>query len=517
MLYLIVFVAGMTVLGVELAGSRLIAPYFGTSLFIWANLIGFVLLYLAVGNWLGGRLADRYPRRTVLYQITAWAAFFCGLIPLLSRPILRFSAEGFASYSLGIFWGSLVGVVLLFLVPITMLGCVAPFAIRVRVEGVRSSGSTAGSLYALSTIGSLAGAFLPVLVLIPNIGTTRTFMLFSLTLFVCSLIGLFIEWRAAGGGPSWLSPRLWLYFLMLIVLVALTVWRPGVIRAAAYGELLYETESAYNYIQVVQYGDRVDLALNEGHAVHSIYHPEQLLTGGPWDYFLVAPYFVPDTQPADVQSMLMLGSAAGTTLRQYTAVYGPIALEGVEIDPRIIDVGRRFFHMTMPNARVIAQDGRYYLRTADKTYDVVGIDAYRQPYIPFHMTTREFFLEIRDLLNPGGVTAINVGRTRTDLRLVDALASTMKLVHPHVFVIDIPSAINSIVVGTDERGSLQAFQDNLAQIEHPTLSEVAAVARANVREYNERPQGTPVFTDDLAPVEQVIDQILLGYIGQQSD
>ena len=339
MLYLIVFVAGMTVLGVELAGSRLIAPYFGTSLFIWANLIGFVLLYLAVGNWLGGRLADRYPRRTVLYQITAWAAFFCGLIPLLSRPILRFSAEGFASYSLGIFWGSLVGVVLLFLVPITMLGCVAPFAIRVRVEGVRSSGSTAGSLYALSTIGSLAGAFLPVLVLIPNIGTTRTFMLFSLTLFVCSLIGLFIEWRAAGGGPSWLSPRLWLYFLMLIVLVALTVWRPGVIRAAAYGELLYETESAYNYIQVVQYGDRVDLALNEGHAVHSIYHPEQLLTGGPWDYFLVAPYFIPDTQPADVQSMLMLGSAAGTTLRQYTAVYGPIALEGVEIDPRIIDVG----------------------------------------------------------------------------------------------------------------------------------------------------------------------------------
>ena len=517
MLYLIVFVAGMTVLGIELAGSRLIAPYFGTSLFIWANLIGFVLLYLAVGNWLGGRLADRYPRRSVLYQLTAWAAFFCGLIPLLSRPILNLSAEGFASYSLGIFWGSLVGVVLLFLVPITLLGCVAPFAIRVRVEGVQSSGSTAGSLYALSTIGSLAGAFLPVLVLIPNIGTTRTFMLFSLTLFVCSLIGLIGERRAAGGRPNWLSSRLWLYILMLVVLVALTVWRPAVIRAAAYGELLYETESAYNYIQVVQFGDRVDLALNEGHAVHSIYHPDQLLTGGPWDYFLVAPYFVPDKQPSDVQSMLMLGSAAGTTLRQYTTVYGPIPLDGVEIDPRIIDVGRRFFHMTMPNARITAQDGRYYLRTADKTYDVVGIDAYRQPYIPFHMTTREFFIEIRDLLNPGGVTAINVGRTKTDLRLVDALASTMKLVHPHVFVIDSPSAINSIVVGTDERGSLQAFQDNLARVEHPILSQVAAVARANVREYNERPEGTPVFTDDLAPVEQVIDQILLGYIGQQSD
>ncbi|MAG36630.1 MAG: spermine synthase, partial [Dehalococcoidia bacterium] len=428
-LYLIVFVSGMTVLAIELAGSRLIAPYFGTSLFIWANLIGFVLLYLAVGNWLGGRLADRYPRRTVLYQLTAWAAFFCGLIPLLSRPILSVSAQGFASYSLGIFWGSLVGVVLLFLVPITLLGCVAPFAIRVRVEGVQSSGSTAGSLYALSTIGSLLGAFLPVLLLIPNIGTTRTFMLFALTLFVCSLIGLLRE-RRGEQTQSWPASRLWLYAAMLVVLVALTVWRPSVIRAAAYGELVYETESPYNYIQVVQLGPRVDLVLNEGHAVHSIYNPERLLTGGPWDYFLVAPYFAPDKKPADVQSMLMLGSAAGTTLRQYTEVYGPIPLEGVEIDPRIIDIGKRFFQMTMPNARTIAQDGRYYLRTADKTYDVIGIDAYRQPYIPFHMTTREFFTEIRSLLNPGGVTAINVGRTERDFRLVNALASTMKLVHP---------------------------------------------------------------------------------------
>jgi len=230
----------------------------------------------------------------------------------------------------------------------------------------------------------------------------------------------------------------------------------------------------------------------------------------------VAPYFVPDRKPADVGSMLMLGSAAGTTLRQYTGVYGPIPLDGVEIDPRIIDVGKRFFKMTMPNVRTIAQDGRYFLRTTDKKYDVVGIDAYRQPYIPFHMTTREFFSEIRELHNPGGVTAINVGRTRTDFRLVNALASTMKLVHPRVFIIDVPSAINSIVVGTDDTGSLDSFRANLARIEHPILSQVAAIARDNVREFGSRPAGTPVFTDDLAPVEQVVDQILLGYIGQAS-
>ena len=516
MLYLTVFLSGMSVLGIEFAASRLLAPYFGTSLFVWANLIGLVLLYLTVGYWLGGRLADRFPRRTFLYQLTAWAAFFTGLVPLLSRPVLELSARGFASYSLGVFWGSLLGVVLLLVIPITMLGCVSPLAIRIQVREVQSAGSTAGTLYALSTLGSIAGAFLPVLLLIPNIGTTRTFMVFSIALLLCSLAGLVLA-RSDSSPAQRPVParRLYLYAAMLVIVLILTAWRPSVIRAAAYGELIYETESAYNYIQVVQYGPRLDLVLNEGHAVHSIYDPDQLLTGGPWDFFLVAPYFLPDRLESDVQSLLMLGSAAGTTLRQYTEVYGLIPLDGVEIDPRIIDIGRRFFHMTMPNARLIAQDGRYFLRTTDRKYDVVAVDAYRQPYIPFQMTTREFFTDIRDHLTPNGVVAINVGRTQNDYRLVNALAATMKLVYPRVFAIDIPSAINSIVIATDERGSLEAFQANLGQLEHPILQQVASVAGANVREVAAAPAETPVFTDDLAPVEQVIDQIILGYIQVQ--
>src|ERR671922_2087980 len=137
MLHFLVFISGMTVLGAELAGSRLLAPYFGTSLFIWANLIGLILLYLTAGYWLGGRLADRYPTREALYHVTAIAAVFVGLIPFLARPILFLSSIGFANYSLGIFWGSLVGVIALFLVPITLLGCVSPWAIRLAVHDVQ--------------------------------------------------------------------------------------------------------------------------------------------------------------------------------------------------------------------------------------------------------------------------------------------------------------------------------------------------------------------------------------------
>jgi predicted membrane-bound spermidine synthase len=173
-LLLTVFVAGMTTLGVELSASRLLDPFFGNSIVIWANLIGLVLIYLAVGYWVGGRWADRDPRESTLYQITAWAAFAVGVIPFISVPILRWSVQGFADYNAGILVGSLLGVLVLFSVPMTLLGCVSPFAIRLAMREVEHSGNVAGSVYALSTVGSILGTFLPVLLLIPNIGTRRT-------------------------------------------------------------------------------------------------------------------------------------------------------------------------------------------------------------------------------------------------------------------------------------------------------------------------------------------------------
>ncbi|NDG97439.1 MAG: spermine synthase, partial [Proteobacteria bacterium] len=190
MLQILVFVSGMTVLGCELTASRLLAPYFGTSLFIWANVIGLILLYLTAGYWLGGLLSDRVPVRAGLYHVCAFAAIFIGVVPYLAKPILYFSSLGFASVSLGMFWGSLLGVVGLFLVPLTLLGCVSPWTVRLAVVDVAGAGKTAGRLYAISTLGSLVGAYLPVLFLIPTVGTDRTFVLLSALLLITSLVGL---------------------------------------------------------------------------------------------------------------------------------------------------------------------------------------------------------------------------------------------------------------------------------------------------------------------------------------
>lgn len=497
----LVFLSGLTSLAIELAGSRLLAPYFGTSLYIWAVLVGLILLYLTAGYFIGGRLADKHPDPLLLFRLTAIAAFLTGIIPLVARPILGFSSIGFANLDAGVFLGSLVGVVLLFAVPVTLLGCVSPFAIRLAMREASQAGRTSGWIYALSTVGSILGTFVAVFVMVPLLGTPRTFYVLSLALLLLSVAGL---WRSRPG-----------YGWLLLPVACLLVLPPSVLRPAPFGKLIYSSESAYYYIQVVQQqtpgGPENDLILDEGHAIHSIYDPNRLLTGGPWDYFMAAPLFQNNFRMPDMHSAAIIGLAGGTIARDLTAVYGPIPIDGIEIDPAIIDVGRRYFGMTEPNLNAIAEDGRYYINTTDKKYDLIGIDAYRQPYIPFHLTTKQFFQEVRAHLTPGGVAVLNAGRTETDYRLVDVVASTMKAVFPNVYVIDLPNPqINSIIVGTNQPTQLSNFAANAAQLSNPTLRAVAGAAldQGRVREVTTSPV---VFTDDWAPVEKVIDEIILGY------
>jgi MFS family permease len=196
LLLLLVFVAGATSLAIEMAASRLLAPDFGSTLFVWASLIGLILLYLTVGYYIGGLLADRYPRPQLLYALSLVASLLTALIPVIAPPILNWALLTFSTLSSSVLYGSLVTVVLLFALPMILLGCVSPFAIRLRVKQVGRSGSNAGLLYAISTAGSIVGTFLSVLVTMPAIGTARTFLLFAGVLLLVSLVGLVVCWRS---------------------------------------------------------------------------------------------------------------------------------------------------------------------------------------------------------------------------------------------------------------------------------------------------------------------------------
>jgi len=504
----LVFVSGMASLGIEFGASRLLAPYFGTSLYVWGVLIGLVLIYLSIGYVVGGRLADRRPSADLLFQLTAWAGLWIGLIPLIAYPILLQSQQGFAELSIGLVLGTLLAVVLLFAVPVILLGCVSPFAIRLLLKDVRSGGNTAGAVYALSTAGSILGTFLPVFWLIPTYGTRPTLIMFSVALLGLSILGL---WPRT---VTDLWPRRWVFAVFLVIVLVGAFLLPHGIKPPEVGTLLYEKDSAYHYIQVVQDGSKTELVLNEGQAIHSIYDPTALVTGGPWDYFMLGGYFRP-AQPQEPRpnSVAILGLAGGTAAREMTAAFGTsVDITGVEIDPDILDVAHRYFHLNEPNVHPVVQDARYWLATHAGHYDVIAMDAYRQPYIPFHLTTREFFQLAADHLNPGGAVVVNAGRTATDYRLVDALASTMAAVYPSVFLVDVPSFSNTMIFGTSEPTTMADILHNLSLAREPLVGQVAATAMGpgsgdlRVSTYHSQ-----VFTDDLAPVERLIDQIIFSY------
>ena len=502
----LVFVSGMSSMALEMSASRLLAPYFGTSLFVWANLIGLILIYLSAGYFVGGRLADRFPDRRLLCTLTTIAALWVGLIPFISRPVLNWSVSGLDTQNASVFYGSLLAVILLFSVPVTLLGVVSPFAIRLSVDRVGNAGRNAGGLYALSTAGSIVGTFLPVLLLIPNWGVRRTLLAVCVTLLAASLWGLAPWPRLLASIPG---------AILLVPLLLPQVAPLGPLKPQA--GLIYDQESFYNYIQVVrERNGTMELVLNEGHAIHSIYNPNQLLTGWYWDYFLAAPYFNAGPVPRTVKRVAIIGLAGGTIARQYTAVYPGVQVDGVEIDPAIVQVGRKYFGMTEPNLHVTVGDGRAFMRITHQSYDVVAIDAFQQPYIPFQLTTQEFFQEIRAHMSPTGVLCLNTGHTSHDYRLAQAFVNTLATVFPSVYMFNVPNTFNTEIMATMAPTSLDMFRANLGQlVTDPIMgavaSEVVPVAQAA------HPQsGGIVFTDDQAPVEQLTDQLLLNYIQQGS-
>ena len=339
-LYFAVFAAGMTTLALELTASRLLGSYFGTSNLVWASIISLILIYLTVGYLLGGKLADRSPNPKTMFSIMAWGALTAGLVPALSRPVLSNAADAFDILNMSVLIGSFISVLILFSLPTILLGTASPFAIRLAMTDRQHAGRVSGQIYAVSTSGSFVGTFLPVLILIPLVGTTATFLIFSMLLLLVAFGGLWLDtgWRGILK-LSWMP--------IVLLLVALFTLNSPIKSTRG---MIFEAESSYNYIQVLELDGYRMLRLNEGQGIHSMWHPEQLDYFGPWEQFLSAPFFnQPEFKPEYVNRVAIIGLAAGTLVRQINEVYGPVPVDGYEIDPEILEVGRNYFEMDSPN------------------------------------------------------------------------------------------------------------------------------------------------------------------------
>jgi spermidine synthase len=481
---LVAAVVGASSLGAEIAAARLLAPWFGASTIVWANTIATVLVALSGGYWLGGRLADRDPSFRGLCRLVLVAAALMAAVPFVAGPFLRVSVDALDTVQAGAFVGSLLAVLVLIAAPVLVLGCVAPYAVRLSVDKLEEAGTVSGRLYAISTLGSLAGVFLSALVLIPFVGTRRTFLAFALALGLVAALGL--RRRIGAVAP-----------VVVALLMALPV---GTVKATPDGRVIWESETDYQYARVVQSDDgERRLELNEGQAVHSIYRPGEWLTGNYWDEPLVLPFAARTTPP---RSIAILGSAAGTVARAYGHFLPRTQIDAVEIDPRLTDVGRRLFDFHAPRLRTHAADARPWLRATKRRFDVIYVDAYRQPYIPFYLATKEFFALARSRLNPGGMVMVNVGHPADSQRLEQVLSATMRSVFGHV-VRDPAEDVNTQLVAGDvplRAGTLRAAAagGGLA----PALVPVALAAADRL---GPGLPGGRVYTDDVAPVEWLID------------
>jgi spermidine synthase len=355
---------------------------------------------------------------------------------------------------------------------------------------VSGSGEVVGRLYAISTAGSLVGTMISALVLIPLLGTQRTFLVFALGLAAVAALGV--------GARALAVP------VCLLAVLAVPV---GTIKADADGRVLYEAETTHQYARVIERDDgaRV-LELNEGQAVHSEYRPGSYLTGDYWDGHLVLPAAATARRP---RRIAILGNAGGTVARSFGHFFPGTAVDAIEIDAELTELGRRYLDLRNPRKRTFAEDARPWLERSQGGYDAIMVDAYRQPYIPFYLATREFFELTRERLAPGGLAIVNVGHPEGAQELERVLGRTMAAAFPRVLRYPVEDT-NTLLVAGEGSFSGARLRANLASLPGALRPQ----AREAARELAPRLPGGEVYTDDRAPVEWLVDSSLLEYANE---
>lgn len=502
--YVYVLCTGAAVMALELAASRFLAPYFGTSMIVWANIIGLILLALSVGYFVGGRIADKHPNRNILMYISLAAGLWTAALPLWGHAIFRNLSAGIMNTPVTTIVLSLVAILLVFAPPVFLLAMVSPFTIRLSTQNSVDAGKVAGNLYAFSTIGSLVGTFGTAFGTIPYLGVVWTLLVWSALLVVVSIFGLTRRRRL---GTS-----------ALLLLVVFTIVDTFVSHASssAYGTVLWKQDTLYQYVQVVRQSDGgTALIYNEGGGVQSVQRPHDALAAGDYyDDYLLLPFLT-----ANAAKIAVLGSAGGTIPHLLSVYDKPMfpqmRIIGVEIDSAVIPLDYRFFGVQPGDMTAVNEDARVYIRNTQQHFDIVIVDAYRnQIYIPPNMSTVEFFREIKARLTHGGLVALNVNAVQVDSPLLRAFEHTLHQVFPYVYRIKARGDFNYLIMGSQtplSASRLQVIPDGtpLQSVARNWPAVLTPLTDAQVA-------GGMVLTDDRAPIEMMTDSMIFGYAGQRN-
>jgi spermidine synthase len=460
------FAAGASVMSLELCASRVLAPAFGSSIYVWGSLIGVVLVALSAGYYFGGRLADRGKDAGAPYKAILYAGLAASLVPTVGYPFAVFSML------MGMVWGPVAAAFILFFVPMALLSTVSPMAIKSLTRDISGVGGSAGTVYAVSTAGSIVGTFATAFALLPYLGTRLTLLFNAAVLFIIGAAGL---WERRYTLTS---------VFLLTSVIAAPYSPPG---------MVYRTESAYNIISVWERdGSRV-MKLNWD----SFDQSRESVSGAPnlEDYygtFLLGPLL------NDGRRVLWVGLAGGTSAKGMLQLYN-LSIDAVEIDPKVVEVAHKYFGLGEGEGiSITVMDGRQFLRGAGE-YDIVNVDVFNAADIPFHMATAEFFAEASQHMSPDGIIMMNVLSLKGDRRLRDAVASTMRSQFPSVYTLDV--GWNSVVIGSKRRRTVEDLTRGLAANRNPVLEPVVGRLGGRITEFNS--PGGVILTDDRSNIEEL--------------
>ncbi len=481
-LYLTALICGAAVLVVEILGAKMLAPYFGSSHFVWTSQIAVTLISLSLGYYLGGRLADRSADLGRLYWcIFAAAAYLCLTVPL-TRPV----AEACLEMNLAL--GSLVASTFLFLIPLGLLAMVAPFLVRVMTSSLSVVGRQVGRLSAISTIGSVAGTILIGYVLIPFFPNSTTMMGTSAVLAVLSAIYLLAWGRKAHprtAGTLLLLAAVTIFFVMLF---------PASPRLGSMVEIA-RVNSNFGELQVMKVRGRPHYRLLNDFLSQNAYDTERKQSVHTFTYVLEE---LPRGYTREMRSALCIGMGVGIVPMKLSAA--GVETDVVEINPAVVPLAKRYFDFDEGRVRLVIDDGRHFLNQVNRKYDTIILDAFVGDSSPSHLMTREAFSAMRNALSPGGTLVIN---SFGDLRpgedfYTASLHKTLSSVFRHVRIHAAHDDGNVFFVASDRDELTMLREPNLNYV-HPDVRTTVTLAMRRIVSVDHA--AGIVLTDDYNPVE----------------
>lgn len=476
-LEIIVFISGAVVMILEIVGTRLLAPYFGTSLPIWTTIISIVLASLSLGYYYGGKLADRGATYQKLAFLLLAAGALIGLMMLFQTIVLTLVS----SLGLSLVSKAALAVILLLAAPAVLLGVVSPYAVRLRIESVDTSGAMVGRLSALSAVGSIVGTSLAGIVLLRFMGSSNVLCALAITLILLAVLAY--------------RSRRFVFCAIVLIIVALAS------TAGTRFSSIADIETAYNRIWVFDRENVRTLSVG-GVSESAMYLDGNTELVFPYTrFYRLSQHFAPDAKRA-----LMLGGAGYSSPRDFLRRNPDATIDVVEIDPGMTQVARDYFNLTDdPRLGIIHEDGRVFINETKNKYDVFFGDAFGSFFsVPYQLTTREAAQKIHGLLDDDGVALINlIGSIEGETgKFIRAEYWTYQEVFSHVYLLPVQSAdgakVQNIMLVALKSDAEPSFVSADSELQGYLQTRWGGVIARDV----------PVLTDDFAPVDQYVSALV---------